>query len=116
MAQQIELRRSPGGFKHFPVACRGGGDRFPLLWVVQPLGVDQLFKVRQLLQTVGLAQRIAQGAEPGETRLFQPRRDADVILRAAVQRDGGIGLELVLLSPRRAADRRSWRRASGRKD
>ncbi len=66
---------------------------------MQPLGVDQLFKVRQLLQTVGLAQRIAQGAEPGETRLFQPRRDADVILRAAVQRDGGIGLELVLLSP-----------------
>lgn len=31
MAQQIELRRSPGGFKHFPIACRGGGDRFPLL-------------------------------------------------------------------------------------
>lgn len=69
---------------------------------MQPLGVDQLFKVRQLLQTVGLAQRIAQGAEPGETRLFQPRRDAGVILRAAVQRDGGIGMELVLLSQARS--------------
>ena len=31
--------------------------------------------------------------------MFQSRRDAGVILRTAVQRDGGIGLELVLFSP-----------------
>ncbi|SSK79632.1 Uncharacterised protein [Klebsiella pneumoniae] len=99
MAQQIEFRRSPGGFEHFPVAGRGGGYAFSLLQVVQPLGVDQLFKVRQLLQAVGLAQRIAQGTEPGEARLFQPRRDAGIIFRVAVQRDGGIRLDLVLLSP-----------------
>ncbi len=99
MAQQIELRCPPGGLNYFPVAGRGGGHAFPLLQVVQPLRINQLFKVRQLLQTVSLAQGVAQGVEPGEARLFQSRRDAGVILRTAVQREGGIGLELVLLSP-----------------
>ncbi len=37
----------PGGLKHFPVAGRGGSHAFPLQ-IVQPLRVDQLFKVRQL--------------------------------------------------------------------
>ncbi|MBO2025832.1 hypothetical protein J4733_20645 [Klebsiella pneumoniae] len=65
------------------------------------------------MQTVGLAQRIAQVLSRVKTRLFQPRRDADVPPGCRTAR-WGIGLELVLPAER-GADRRSWRRASGRK-
>lgn len=98
MVQQIEFWCFSGGFKYFLVVCWGGGDCFFLLQVVQLLGVDQLFKVWQFLQMVGLVQCIVQGVELGEICLFQLCCDVDVIFWVVVQCDGGIGLELVLFS------------------
>jgi hypothetical protein len=46
---------------------------------VQPLRVNQLFKVRQLLQAVGLTQRIAKGAEMGKPCGLQARGDFRVV-------------------------------------
>jgi hypothetical protein len=100
MIQQIEFGRAPGGFNHFPLSGRCGGHRFTLLEVVQPLRVNQLLKVRQLLQAFGLTQRIAKGAEMGKPCGLQARGDFRVVCIAAVQRDGGIGPQLMLSGPR----------------
>ncbi|MNN57284.1 hypothetical protein D3C81_1722650 [compost metagenome] len=54
MAQQIEFRCPPGGFKHFPVTFWFGRDSFTLLQIMQPLRKNQLFNVRQLLQALRL--------------------------------------------------------------
>ncbi len=111
MAQQIELRRSRR-LQTLSVACRGGGDRFPCCRSCSHWGRPTV-QSAAVLQTVGLAQRIAQGAEPGETVVSAAPRRWRYPPGCRTAR-WGIGLELVLLS-RRGADRRSWRRASGRK-
>ncbi|MBO2029629.1 hypothetical protein J4734_25425 [Klebsiella pneumoniae] len=86
MAQQIELRRSRAASNTFQSPAGAAATAFPAVGRAAT-GVDQLFKCGSFADgRSGSAHR--SGAEPGETRLFQPRRDADVILRAAVQRDG----------------------------
>ena len=87
MAQQIQLRRAPCGFKHFPFPGRGGGHRFTLLKIVQPLRIHQLLKMRQLLQALRLAQGIAKRAEMSETCGLKARRDFRVVVGVAVQRN-----------------------------
>jgi hypothetical protein len=99
MAQQIKLRRAPGGLEHLPVPGRRGGDRFTLLEVVQPLRIHQLFKMRQLLQAVRLAQGVAERAEVSETCGLKARRDFRVVVGVAVQRNRRRGLQIVQLSP-----------------
>ena len=84
MAQQIKLRRAPGGFKNFPFTGRRGGNRLAALEVVQPLRIYQLFKMRQLLQATCLAQGIAEGAEMSETSSLKARRDFRVVFGVAV--------------------------------
>lgn len=83
MAQQIKLRRAPGGFKNFPFTGRRGGNRLAALEVVQPLRIYQLFKMRQLLQaTCGSGHR--RGAEMSETSSLKARRDFRVVVGVAV--------------------------------
>ena len=99
MADQIELRRAPGGFNHLIVARRFRRNVFPLLQVVQPLWINQLFEVRQLLQTLGLLQRVAQGGNVGVARFFQAFRHRVVIFAVAVEGNVSFFFQLVLLRP-----------------
>lgn len=68
MAEQIKFRRAPCGFNHFPVTGRFRGHLFTLLQVMQPLRINQLFEMRQSLQTGRILQRVAQ-----RSNLLQPR-------------------------------------------
>ena len=67
---------------------------------MQPLRVYQLFEVRQLLQTVWLLQRIAQGGDIVEARVFQTFGDRLVVFTVAVKCDVGGFTQLMLLRPR----------------
>jgi 3-mercaptopyruvate sulfurtransferase SseA len=74
MAQQIELRRPPGGLKYFPVAGRGGGHAFPLLQALSDAlsQGDRLQKLPHFEQLVypQWLHDLQQGKTPGGLKYF----------------------------------------------
>ena len=101
MVQQIKLRRAPGRFYDFPFTRGRGCHRFTLLELVDPLRIDQLFKVRQTLQAVRGLQGIAEQRDSVISGFLQARFHRLVGAIVAVQRDRRRRRKLMLFSPAR---------------
>ena len=99
VAQEIKLRRTPASLDHLPLSGWCGGNGFALLQQVDPLRINQLFKMCQTLQTVGLLQGIAQDGNVGKTRFFQPRFDGLVVIIIAIERNRHVGRKPMLFCP-----------------
>ena len=95
VAQQIQLRRAPGGLNHFPVARRFSRYVFTLLQVVQPLRVHQLFEVRQTLQAGWVRKRIAEGGDMVKAHFLQAGFDSLYVVIAAIQCHRRVSVELM---------------------
>ena len=95
VAEQIQLRRAPGGLNHFPVTRRFSGYVFTLLQVVQPLWVHQLFEVRQTLQAGRVRKRIAEGGDMVKANFLQAGFDSLYVVIVAIQRHRRVGVELM---------------------
>ena len=101
VAQEVKLRCAPGGFNHFPVTRRRGGHGFTLLEAVDPLRVNQLFKMGQALKAVGRLQSVAEQRNVAETDFLQTGFHRPVIGLVAVERDGRCRRQLMLFCPAR---------------
>ena len=101
VVQQVKLRCTPGGLNHFPVARRCGSHGFTLLEPVDPLRVNQLFKVRQALKALGRLQSIAEQRNVAVPGFLQAGFHRLVIVLVAVQGDGRRRGKLMLFCPQR---------------